>query len=355
MIEEVQFYPCRDVYEEGMALLAGLEDAALDARLLLEHFCGIDTNRLLAEPGMPVSDDLRSAFLKGIKRRAAREPLAYIVGEQSFMGLPFIVSEDVLIPEQDTENLVEEALRLIDDGSRILDLCTGSGCILLSLLHYTNGCIGVGTDLSEKALEIARRNASAHGLSDQTVWLQGDLFDALDPLNEKDNIKKDNNVKDVRDKDIKDKDDIDKNSKREDSKREENRDDQAEKSTESEKSESGFPGMSYTSGYDMIISNPPYIPTSVIDTLQPEVRCAQPRMALDGGGDGLDFYRRIIREAPAHLVVGGRLLLEIGYDQAEAVSDLLREAGYYGIEILKDYGGNDRIATAVCSLAQKRN
>ena len=330
MIEEVQFYPCRDVYEEGMALLAGLEDAALDARLLLEHFCGIDTNRLLAEPGMPVSDDLRSAFLKGIERRAAREPLAYIVGEQSFMGLPFIVSEDVLIPEQDTENLVEEALRLIDDGSRILDLCTGSGCILLSLLHYTNGCIGVGTDLSEKALEIARRNASAHGLSDQTVWLQGDLFDALDPLNKKDNDDKDN-------------------------KREESRDDQAEKSTESEKSESGFPGMSYTSGYDMIISNPPYIPTSVIDTLQPEVRCAQPRMALDGGGDGLDFYRRIIREAPAHLVVGGRLLLEIGYDQAEAVSDLLREAGYYGIEILKDYGGNDRIATAVCSLAQKRN
>ena len=340
MIEEVQFYPCRDVYEEGMALLAGLEDAALDARLLLEHFCGIDTNRLLAEPGMPVSDDLRNAFLKGIERRAAREPLAYIVGEQSFMGLPFIVSEDVLIPEQDTENLVEEALRLIDDGSRILDLCTGSGCILLSLLHYTNGCIGVGTDLSEKALEIARRNASAHGLSDQTVWLQGDLFDALDPLNKKDNDDKDNKRE---------------NYKIEDNKREENRDDQAEKSTESEKSESGFPGMSYTSGYDMIISNPPYIPTSVIDTLQPEVRCAQPRMALDGGGDGLDFYRRIIREAPAHLVVGGRLLLEIGYDQAEAVSDLLREAGYYGIEILKDYGGNDRIATAVCSLAQKRD
>ena len=340
MIEEVQFYPCRDVYEEGMALLAGLEDAALDARLLLEHFCGIDTNRLLAEPGMPVSDDLRSAFLKGTERRAAREPLAYIVGEQSFMGLPFIVSEDVLIPEQDTENLVEEALRLIDDGSRILDLCTGSGCILLSLLHYTNGCIGVGTDLSEKALEIARRNASAHGLSDQTVWLQGDLFDALDPLNKKDNDDKDNKRE---------------NYKIEDNKREENRDDQAEKSTESEKSESGFPGMSYTSGYDMIISNPPYIPTSVIDTLQPEVRCAQPRMALDGGGDGLDFYRRIISEAPAHLVVGGRLLLEIGYDQAEAVSDLLREAGYYGIEILKDYGGNDRIATAVCSLAQKRN
>ena len=169
---------------------------------------------------------------------------------------------------------------------------------------------------------------------------RGDLFDALDPLNKKDNDDKDSKREKY---------------KIEDNKREESRDDQAEKSIESEKSESGFPGMSYTSGYDMIISNPPYIPTSVIDTLQPEVRCAQPRMALDGGGDGLDFYRRIISEAPAHLVVGGRLLLEIGYDQAEAVSDLLREAGYYGIEILKDYGGNDRIATAVCSLAQKRN
>ena len=334
----------RDLYEEGARILSGVieeeREARLDARLLLEHVCGTNLQTLLLDAERIVPCEEVARYRELLVRRSKREPLAYIVGCSDFMGLTFAVDHRVLIPEQDTENLIEEIMKETCDGDRILDLCTGSGCILLSLLHYTNGCIGVGTDLSEKALEIARRNASAHGLSDQTVWLQGDLFDALDPLNKKDNDDKDNKRE---------------NYKIEDNKREENRDDQAEKSTESEKSELGFPGMSYTSGYDMIISNPPYIPTSVIDTLQPEVRCAQPRMALDGGGDGLDFYRRIIREAPAHLVVGGRLLLEIGYDQAEAVSDLLREAGYYGIEILKDYGGNDRIATAVCSLAQKRN
>ena len=126
-------YSCRQVYEEGAALLEELEDGRLDARLLLEHFCGINTNRLLSDPESPVGEEKRGAFLEAARRRAAREPLAYIIGEQSFMGLPFVVSEDVLIPEQDTENLVEEALRLIDDGSRILDLCTGSGCIGLAL------------------------------------------------------------------------------------------------------------------------------------------------------------------------------------------------------------------------------
>ena len=289
-------YTCREVYEEGAAMLAELEDGRLDARLLLDHFCGITVNRLLADPESPVDDERRRAFLEGTGRRAAREPLAYIIGEQSFMGLPFVVSEDVLIPEQDTENLVEEALRLIDDNSRILDLCTGSGCILLSLLRYTNGCVGVGSDISAAALSIARKNACNLGLSEQASWVEGDLFSAL----------------------------------------------------------SQIPGNGDGKPvFDLIISNPPYIPTRVIETLAPEVRCSEPRLALDGGEDGLDFYRRIIREAPGYLVIGGRLMLEIGYDQAQAVSSLLEQAGYYGIEILKDYGGNDRIVTAVCSMVQK--
>ena len=289
-------YTCREVYEEGAAMLAELEDGRLDARLLLDHFCGITVNRLLADPESPVDDERRRAFLEGTGRRAAREPLAYIIGEQSFMGLPFVVSEDVLIPEQDTENLVEEALRLIDDNSRILDLCTGSGCILLSLLRYTNGCVGVGSDISAAALSIARKNACNLGLSEQASWVEGDLFSAL----------------------------------------------------------SQIPGNGDGKPvFDLIISNPPYIPTRVIGTLAPEVRCSEPRLALDGGEDGLDFYRRIIREAPGYLVIGGRLMLEIGYDQAQAVSSLLEQAGYYGIEILKDYGGNDRIVTAVCSMVQK--
>ena len=123
-------FTCREVYEEGAALLQDLEDGRLDARLLLEHYCGIPAHRLLADPETAVEPKARDAFMEAVHKRAAREPLAYIIGEQSFMGLPFVVSPDVLIPEQDTENLVEEALRYLEDGSRILDLCTGSGCIL---------------------------------------------------------------------------------------------------------------------------------------------------------------------------------------------------------------------------------
>ena len=258
----------------------------------------------MSDPESAVNEQNREAFLSGIRRRAAREPLAYIIGEQSFMGLPFVVSRDVLIPEQDTENMVEEALRHLEDGSRILDLCTGSGCILLSLLHYSNDCVGVGTDISEPALRIAQQNADALGLSGRSTWLQGDLFKAL-----------------------------------------------------SDNGGNGHfsPDKSYSipEKYDMIISNPPYIRTDVIETLAPEVRCAEPRLALDGGADGLDFYRRIIREAPSHLVIGGRIMLEIGYDQAADVAALLQEAGYYGIEVIKDYGGNDRIVTAVKSIKQE--
>ena len=320
-------YPCREVYEEGAVLLSGMDDGKLDARLLLEHFCGIPTHRLLADPETPVSASSKKDFLEGIRRRAAREPLAYITGEQSFMGLPFVVSSDVLIPEQDTENLVEEALRLLEDGSRILDLCTGSGCILLSLLHYSNGCVGVGTDLSGKALAIAEQNAAALGLTGQAVWKEGDLFEALRP--DRNRFEKD--LSGVQHPDR-------------------NRFGEnlygAPQSLQAA-ADAGKPGK-----FDLIISNPPYIPSAVIETLAPEVRCAEPRLALDGGADGLDFYRRIIAEAPGYLTIGGRLMLEIGYDQADAVSALLQDAGYYGIEILQDYGGNDRIATAVRSMRQ---
>ena len=300
---QAEVFACRQVYEEGAALLQELEEGSLDARLLLEHYCGIPAYKLLADPETAVAAADRQAYLDGIRRRAAREPLAYIVGEQSFMGLPFVVSRDVLIPEQDTENMVEEALRHLEDGSRILDLCTGSGCILLSLLHYSNDCVGVGTDISAPALEIARRNADALGLSGRVMWMQGDLFDALPPVSGTDRSPFENIF------------------------------------IRPEK-------------YDMIIANPPYIRSDVIDTLAPEVCCAEPRLALDGGADGLDFYRRIIRQAPAHLVIGGRIMLEIGFDQAEDVAALLQENGYYGVEVIRDYGGNDRIVTAVRSVKQ---
>ncbi len=248
-------FTCREVYEEGAALLQDLEDGRLDARLLLEHYCGIPAHRLLADPETAVEPKARDAFMEAVHKRAAREPLAYIIGEQSFMGLPFVVSPDVLIPEQDTL-----------------------------------------------------------GLTDRVLWLRGDLFDALGsgrPGEENDAV--------------------------------------PEKDMQQRPLNGPF---SSPEKYDMIISNPPYIRTGVIETLAPEVRCAEPRLALDGGEDGLDFYRRIIQEAPDHLVIGGRIMLEIGYDQGEDVAALLREAGYYGVEIIQDYNRNDRVVTAVRSMKQ---
>lgn len=203
------------------------------------------------------------------------------------MGLTFIVNEHVLIPRQDTEVLVEEVMRYLHDGMRILDMCTGSGCILLSLLRYSNDCTGVGIDISGDALRVARENAERI-LGVQAVeqsritLLQGDLFEAL------------------------------------------------------EKSDAG-------NKFDIIVSNPPYIKTDVIDSLMPEVREHEPRLALDGREDGLFFYREIITRAGSFLAGGGMLFLEIGYDQGEEVRLLMEKAGYTDIEVIKDYAGLDRV------------
>ena len=282
----------RTEYSEGAEALAAVleqeREAQLDARLLLEHVCGTSVQTLLLEGDRPVSESDADLYRELIKRRCSREPLAYILGKWDFMGLEFGVSSHVLIPEQDTENLVEEVMRELCDGDRILDLCTGSGCILLSLLHYSNATTGVGTDLSEEAIAAARENAERLGLSDRSEWRTGDLFEAVRPEER----------------------------------------------------------------FDIIVSNPPYIESGIIAELEPEVRIHEPRMALDGGDDGLDFYRRIIPEAADHLVTGGMLFLEIGYDQADQVSALMKDAGYYEVRAIKDYGGNDRIVCGIKSIHQ---
>ncbi len=274
----------RELYEEGVGVLSGLSDAKLDARLLLEHVCDTNLQTLLVHPETEVSEENENTFRRLLQMRAGRKPLAYITGNQDFMGLTFTVSEEVLIPNQDTENLVEEAMRIMDSGTRVLDLCTGSGCILLSLLHYSNGCTGVGTDISGAALEIAAGNAENLGLSGQTRFLQGDLFEALE---------------------------------------------------KEEKPQ-----------FDLIVSNPPYIPTGVIAELEPEVGREEPLIALDGGEDGLYFYRKIAEQAADHLVIGGVLMMEIGFDQGESVPAILREHHFKDIEVIRDYGGNDRIVRA---------
>jgi len=275
-----------DLYKKGSEALvgAGIADASLDARLLLEYICGTDHNTLLVHGDMPVEDDKAERYMELISKRAAREPLAYILGEQEFMGLDFTVSEDVLIPNQDTEVLVEEALRYVSEGMRILDLCTGSGCIALSILNYSNGTTAVATDISEKALEIAGKNAERLGLQDRYTAHHADLYELKGAL-----------------------------------------------------------GDAELGKFDIIVSNPPYIPTKVIDTLEPEVRVHEPFIALDGKEDGLFFYRKIVENVDKYLLSNGWLLMEIGYDQGESVKALMENKGFKEVEIVKDLGGNDRV------------
>ena len=159
---------------------AGIAEAKLDARLLLEYVCGTDHGTLLAHPELAVEDSDCERYMELIKRRSLHEPVAYILGSWDFMGLSFDVCSDVLIPEQDTEILVEEAMRFCEDGMRIMDLCTGSGCIALSLLNYTNGTKALCTDISEKALDVAWRNACKLSLGDRAEFIRTDLFPSED-------------------------------------------------------------------------------------------------------------------------------------------------------------------------------
>lgn len=280
----------RELYEYGLGQLtkACIAEAQLDARLLLEYICRTDRNTLLVHGDRIVSGIEEEFYRVAIDKRAKHIPLQHITGEQEFMGLSFRVNEHTLIPRQDTEILVEEVMRYMGDGMRILDLCTGSGCILLSLLKYSNECEGIGTDISDKALKTARENADALGLD--AAFLEGSLYEPLEAYKSK---------------------------------------------------------RTNDTLFDIIVSNPPYIESAEIETLMPEVRDFEPRIALDGGSDGLDFYRRIIEEAPVHMRKGAMIFLEIGYDQAAAVSGLLKDRGFSDIEIVKDYSGNDRVALAV--------
>lgn len=268
----------REAFETGKGTLAaaGIEEAELDARLLLEEICGTDRNTLLVHGDRNVTEEELAQYKEMLEKRSAHIPLQQIIGRQSFMGLDFYVDENVLIPRQDTELLVEEALQELHDGMRILDMCTGSGCILLSLLKYSNDCEGIGADISEKALKVAERNRVQLGL-ENAAFIRSDLFEAVEGK------------------------------------------------------------------FDLLVSNPPYICSDVIDTLMPEVREHEPRQALDGSADGLYFYRRILADCRAYLKPGGMLLFEIGYDQGEAVKRLMEENGFLEVEVKKDYGGLDRV------------
>ena len=277
----------RALYDEAVKKLVGAgitgREASVDAGLLLQFVFGYDRSFLYAHGDTDIADgEGLSRFYELIGKRVSRIPLQHLTGEQSFMGLDFYVDENVLIPRPDTELLVEEALIEVFDGMRVLDLCTGSGCILISLMKYKNDIEGVASDISEAALSVCKKNAKRHGTYEKIDFIQSDIFDGI-PLGE---------------------------------------------------------------GFDAILSNPPYIRRAELESLQPEVRLYDPHIALDGHEDGLYFYRKIAKEAGRYLKLSGLLLLEIGYDQAKAVTELLKEAGFTDIEVKKDYAENDRVIKA---------
>lgn len=267
------------IYKEGAETLehAGIPDAKLDAWYLLEYVTGISRASYFGDPKREVPKEQAESYREVILRRAGHIPLQHITGEQEFMGYSFLVNPDVLIPRQDTETLPEEALKFTEPGMKVLDLCTGSGCILISLMKKCHGLTGTGCDISEKALKTARENGRR--LQVEASWIQSDLFEQI------------------------------------------------------------------SERFDLIVSNPPYIRTGVIEELQQEVRLHDPWIALDGKKDGLYFYRRIIAESTGYIRDNGALMFEIGHDQAEDVVRLMEEAGYTQIRVKKDLAGLDRVVT----------
>lgn len=260
----------------------GIESAAGDARLLLAHVFGCRPIEVLARYDDEPTDAERKRYRELIQRRAEGCPVAYLVGSKDFYLLTFEVTPAVLIPRPDTETLVQTAIEHLKGvpDARVLDLGTGSGCVAVSVAHAVKSAAVTAVDISPDAAEVARRNVSRHRLSDRVTVLTGDLFDPL-PAGTR---------------------------------------------------------------YDLILSNPPYIPVSEIDGLDAGVKDYEPRMALDGGPDGLSYYRRIARDAARWLTPAGRLMVEIGWDQEPAVRGVFAGLSEYrAVEGVKDLGNRWRV------------
>lgn len=255
-----------------------IENSGGDAWYLMEYVWGIDRNYYFLHSDDIIEQKDEERYRKLLQKRGRHIPLQHLTGTCDFMGLTFQVNDQVLIPRQDTETLVESALSRLKEGDRALDLCTGSGCIILSLEKLGPGIRGLGADISAAALAVAKRNRDSLGL--ESDFCISDLFEGIEGV------------------------------------------------------------------FDMIVSNPPYIASGKIPGLMEEVRGFEPLLALDGGADGLDFYRRIIKDARDFLKPGGWLGLEIGYDQREAVEELLRRQGFIKTETLQDLAGLDRTVWA---------
>ena len=265
----------------GILLESAGEAASYEAKEIIGSVLQLREAEISMIPflGREISDEACARAEALVQRRNTREPLEYILGKAWFFGLCFDVTDDCLIPQADTEIVCEKLIARLKNGARFADICTGSGCIALAALSNTKNTVAVGYDISEAALAIAKQNAKKLGLQDRFSAQRADVFspDFLDG----------------------------------------------------------------EEPFDLIVSNPPYIETAVIETLSPEVQ-REPHIALDGGTDGLDFYRRLLDVCPTHIKKGGALLLEIGYDQKEALEALCKAHGF-PCEFYRDFGGNDRV------------
>lgn len=277
------------VLEAGIQTLShsGKAEAALEARLLLEAVLECDRTYLVIHKDEVISENNLEQYFKWIEERVTGRPIQYILKQQEFMGLKFRVTPFTLVPRRETEELVELALNFLseDQVSTIMDIGTGTGCIPISLTVLNKKVIAIGVDLSQEALDVALDNSLMHKVDSRIMWVHSDIFDGIDSV--------------------------------------------------------------WLGKIDMILSNPPYIRTEDIDHLMLEVKGFEPRMALDGGPDGLDFYRRICKDAKSFLKEGGALLLEIGYDQGKEVCELLSQYGFKQVQCKKDLSGMDRMICAV--------
>ena len=275
----------KDVLSQGISILKenNIDDSNMKARIVLADLLGKNKEYLMIHDEDDIEEGLNRIFLEKIERLKNHEPLQYVINKQDFMGFEFYVDKNVLIPQPDTENLVEEVILLSDKirknekiELRILDLCTGSGAIAISISKLIKKSLVYASDISKEALKIAEENSSRNAAN--VLFFESDLFDKISKLYK----------------------------------------------------------------FDIIVSNPPYIEKNVIKTLSEEVQ-SEPILALDGGEDGLDFYRKIAEEAKEYLNSNGYLAFEIGYNQKESVENILKENGYQNIYSRKDLSGNDRI------------
>lgn len=259
-------------------------ETSIDAQVILMYVLNFSKIDLFLKNKVIVTTDEQNKYIELLKKRGKGVPTQYIVGKQEFMSLDFLVNEETLIPRADTEILVETILNVDKNIKYILDIGTGTGCIPISLLHYSKDMKALAIDINLRALELAEHNACINNVEDRITFIQSDLF-------------------------------------------------------------SNLPDK-FINKFDAIVSNPPYIPTEDIESLMKEVKDYEPYIALNGGIDGLDFYRKITIQSQKYLKSGGFIFYEIGYNQAKDVSCILENSGFTNIHVIKDLSGLDRVIMA---------